>query len=151
MILLVVGSVSGQDIWDVDCDYIPPVISQHFTEKPRLFEGPNLLKIEFDDHNRITISIAPNPEKQIPVFYTLKTKDSLVNIELFTRGNADTRRLSRFKQPKGYEFQIQITYKESPNDSAIFRVYRLDENNSWSIEAIHTTDFIVLQPSEKKE
>lgn len=144
MLLVAALAIADDDPWDVDQSAVPPPTPIPNLSPPVYFEGPNRLIFECDQDNRPTISIVPNPDKQIPVFYRLKEKNAAVHIELSTKGRAAHRRPSRFTPPDGNEFQIFVTYKASPADTGIFRARRSDRDSVWTIEALHETGFVIL-------
>ena len=145
IIIVAVPALADDDLWDVDKSAAPPPGPMPDLSPPVYFEGPNRLIFKCDKDNRPTISITPNPDKPIPVFYRLKEKNAAVYIELSTAGRAAHRRPSRFTPPDSNEFQVFVTYKASPADTGVFRVYQSKGDSVWTIEALHETGFVVLQ------
>ena len=150
--LLVSTMALAQDDWDVDHSDAPPAAEPHWLVKPVVFAEPNTLVFSCDTHKVPIISIAPNQKTSIPVFYSLKVKDTVVSIQLFTRPLRSHRRPSLFQPPKkGNAFTIRVSYKEDPVDVGVFLVTRPAVDSAWTIQAVHETGFIVLQSvSEKK-
>ena len=130
------------DDWDIDKSDAPPPTRSHAAEKPLVFEGANLLHFESDKYNRPVLTIMPNPEKPVPVFYSISTKDSLVTIELFTK--RPRRMKSLFDPPEGDSFRIRVVYRDNPADTAVFRVIREEKDKPWHITTEREAPFIKL-------